>query len=106
MNDDLQDQIAARRAIEDRAAHLGRERREANRAQESNSHAIMQLLRDAEGTGVTYDYLAHLTGVSRQTLYRWREEVSSKLRPGGTAADVTEMLSQRNADGHFTHYKG
>ena len=66
----------------------------------------MQLLRDAEGTGVTYDYLAHLTGVSRQTLYRWRDEVSSKLRPGGTPTDVANMLSARTPEGHFIRYKG
>jgi DNA-binding XRE family transcriptional regulator len=100
---DLPPKMQARRAIEDRAVQLGTERRNLSGRLEANTHAIMQLLRDTEGTGVTYDYLAHLTGVSRQTLYRWRDEVAMKLQPGETAA---EMLSKRTPEGHFLHYKG
>ena len=66
--------LQARRSIEDRAAQLGAKRRELEAERGANNQAIIQLLRDAEGAGVTYDYLAHLTGVSRQTLHRWRAE--------------------------------
>jgi hypothetical protein len=86
---DLPSDIQARRAIEDRAVQLGAERRRLNDGIEANTQAILQLLRNAEGTGVPHDYLAHLTGVSRQTLYRWRED-AGRLKPTDTAAEVAE----------------
>ena len=58
---------------EDRAARLGAERRELDGRIEANTRAVVELLKDAEGTGVSYDQLAQLIGVSRQTLYHWRE---------------------------------
>jgi DNA invertase Pin-like site-specific DNA recombinase len=99
---DLPPDIQARRNIEDRAATLGAKRRALDSELTKNTQAIIQLLRDAEGTGVTYDYLAHLTGVSRQTLYRWRE-IASHLQPGET---VAQMLSKQTQEGHFLRYKG
>jgi hypothetical protein len=49
----------------------------------------------ALGTDVTYDLLAHLTGVSRQTLYRWRE-IAGGLPP-------TDMAAGRTKGGHVLH---
>jgi hypothetical protein len=95
--------IQAKRAIEDRALTLGNERRGFEAGLAANSHLIMDLLRDAEGSGVPLDHIAQLVGVSRQTLHRWRNEVSAKLQPGETAA---QMLSKRTPEGHFLHYKG
>lgn len=98
---DLPPDIQARRNIEDRAAHLGAKRRDLDGELTENTQDIIQLLRDAEGTGVTYDYLAHLTGVSRQTLYRWRE-IASGLPPGET---VAQAAAKQTPEGHFLHHK-
>jgi DNA-binding transcriptional regulator YiaG len=70
---DLPPDIQVRREIEDRAAQLGAERRDLDGRVEANTQAVVDLLRDAEGTGVSFDQLAQLIGVSRQTLYHWRE---------------------------------
>jgi hypothetical protein len=94
--------IQARRAIEDRAATLGAERRGFEAGLATNTHLIIDLLRDAEGLGIAFEHLAKLLGVSRQSLYNWRE-VATKLQPGETAA---EMLSKRTPEGHYVHYKG
>jgi DNA-binding FadR family transcriptional regulator len=76
--------IQARRAIEDRAAQLGAERRELDGRTEANVRAVIDLLHEADGTGVSYDQLAQLIGVSRQTLYHWREAVARKERHDAT----------------------
>lgn len=99
---DLPPDIQARRAIEDRAATLGAERRGFEAGLAANTHLIIDLLRDADGVGIPHEQLAQLLGVSRQSIYNWRE-IAAKLQPGETAA---EMLSKRTPEGHFLHYKG
>ena len=86
--------LEAKRWIEDRAAQLGNERHSLDDRLAANTQAIIQLLRNAEGVGVTYDYLAHLTGVSRQTLHRWRE-VAGRLKPTDTAAEIAAAESDK-----------
>ena len=70
---DLPPEIQARREIEDRAAKLGAQRKAFEAQLHDNAGKIKVLLRDAEGTGISFDQLAQLIGVSRQTLYHWRE---------------------------------
>jgi hypothetical protein len=70
--------MQARRAIEDRAAQLGADRRHLEADLAVNTSAIIDLLRDAEGSRIPYEHLATLTGVSRQSLFRWREEIAAK----------------------------
>jgi DNA-binding transcriptional regulator YiaG len=72
--------MQARRAIENRAAKLGRERQGYDAGLKRNSAKISELLRDAEGSGVSLEQLAALLGVSRQSLSKWRDEA---LRPTG-----------------------
>lgn len=67
--------LLARRAIEDRAAKLGASRAALEADLGRNTAEIRVLLRDSEGVAVPLDQLAQLTGVSRQTLHRWRNEV-------------------------------
>jgi DNA-binding transcriptional regulator YiaG len=78
--DDLPPQIQARRAIEDRAAKLGASRRTLEADLNTNTAEIRALLGDAEGSGVSYDQLAQLIGVSRQTLYHWREDANDRAK--------------------------
>jgi transcriptional regulator of acetoin/glycerol metabolism len=70
---ELPTDIQVRRTIEDRAAQLGAERREFGQRVDANTRAVVKLLQETEGTGMSYDQLAQLIGVSRQTLYHWRE---------------------------------
>jgi transcriptional regulator GlxA family with amidase domain len=70
---DLPPDIQARREVEDRAAQLGAERSELENKAATNIDAILDLLHDAEEAGIPLDQIARLVGVSRQTLYRWRE---------------------------------
>jgi hypothetical protein len=65
--------IQAQRALEDRALALGFERRGLENGLLDNLLAVRELLHDAEGLGVPLDRIAKLVGVSRQTLYRWRD---------------------------------
>src|ERR1700691_3659094 len=71
----LPPQIQARRAVEDRAAQLGVERRDLDDRTLANTRAIMALLPEAESAGVPLEQLSTLAGVSRQTLHRWRLNV-------------------------------
>jgi hypothetical protein len=66
--------MQAIRGIEDRAAFLGGERHDLTRGMVTNTQAMVELLRDAEDAGVPLERLASLLGVSRQTLYNWRDE--------------------------------
>jgi hypothetical protein len=79
---DLPPDIQARRVIEDRAAKLGVSRKSYEAAVNRNTAEIKVLLRDAEGSGVAYDQLAALLGVSRQSIFNWRHEISEQP-PGG-----------------------
>jgi hypothetical protein len=51
---------------------------------------------------IPLDHLGQLLGVSRQSLYRWRE-TAQEIPADRTVAD---WLSERDANGHFIHYKG
>jgi DNA invertase Pin-like site-specific DNA recombinase len=66
-------QIQAQRAIEDQAIKLGDERGDLEDRLAANTTSIVNLLREQEGSGIPFDRLASLVGVSRQTLYRWQE---------------------------------
>jgi hypothetical protein len=65
-------ELRHRREIEDRAIALGDERTELDDQLGANTTAIVELLRDWEGSGIPFEHLASLVGVSRQTLYRWQ----------------------------------
>jgi hypothetical protein len=99
---DLPPDIQARRAIEDRAAALGAQRRDLSASVEVNTHAMIDLVREAEGSGVPFEHLAGLLGVTRQTIYNWRE-MAARFGPEETAA---EALAKRTPEGHALHYKG
>jgi hypothetical protein len=99
---DLPPDIQARRAIEDRAATLGAQRRDLNGGLEANTHAMIDLVRESDGSGLPLEQLAGLLGVSRQTIYNWREWAGN-IRPGETAA---EAAAKRTPEGHALHYKG
>jgi hypothetical protein len=96
---DLPPDMQARRAIEDRAVQLGNERRDLDGRLAANTQAIIDLLRDAEGSGIPYEHLAEIVGVSRQTLFRWRE-IASELKPSETAA---QRVAKRTPEGHELH---
>jgi DNA-binding transcriptional regulator YiaG len=94
--------IQARRSVEDRAVQLGSARNELAARTTQNTQAIIDLLREPTHTLISLDHLANLLGVSRQSLYRWRE-IGQEI-PAGTSA--TEWLSMQDEDGAFIHYKG
>jgi hypothetical protein len=79
--------IEVKRGIEDRAIALGVRRQELAAEMTANTQGIIDLLRDAEGAGIPYEHLSQLLGVSRQTLFRWRE-VAARLKPGETTAQT------------------
>jgi hypothetical protein len=94
--------IQARRTIEDRAATLGAERRGFEVGLTANTHQIIDLLRDADGVGIPQEQLAQLLGVSRQSIYNWRE-IAAQIPAGETA---TQWAAKRTPEGHALHYKG
>jgi hypothetical protein len=73
--------IQTRRAIEDRAAELGAKRTKIQTRMAANTRAMVELLGEARGAGVPLEQLAALLGVSRQTLFNWRE-LADKARSG------------------------
>jgi DNA-binding transcriptional regulator YiaG len=88
----LPPQLQKRREVEDRAIALGTQRHELNQGVEANTHAIIDLLRDTDGTGISFDQLAALLNVSRQSLYNWRE-IGAQIQPGESA---TEYAAKRD----------
>jgi hypothetical protein len=95
--------MQARRVVEDEAVRIGRDRAKlANRTRE-NTWAIIELLRKPEHTLIPLEHLADLLGVSRPSIYRWRER-AQEIPPDRTVAD---WFSERDAEtGAFVHYKG
>lgn len=93
---ELPPDIKTRREVEDRAAQLGDERRRLQAQTAANTQAIIDLLRDSDGANVTYEQLASLLGVTRQTVFTWREQ-AARLAPGESAA---EYANKRTPDGH------
>ncbi len=73
--------IQARRTIEDRAAQLGAKRTKIQARLAANTQAMVELLGEARGAGIPLEQLAALLGVSRQTLFNWRE-LADKSSPG------------------------
>ena len=94
--------IQARRAIEDEALRLGHQRSQLGAAMAANTHEIIELLRKPEHGAIPLDHLGQLLGVSRQSLYRWRE-TAQEIPADRTVAD---WRSERDEEGHFIHYKG
>ena len=72
--------------LEDRAIALGEERGQLEDRLAANTTAIVELLRDWQGSGLPFDRLASLVGVSRQTLYRWQGAVE-RLRTPSSAQE-------------------
>jgi DNA invertase Pin-like site-specific DNA recombinase len=98
----LPNTIQARRAIEDRAAQLAEQRRKIDSQVAENTQAIIDLIPEAAKVGIPLDQLAEVIGVSRQTLYRWRE-IARRLEPDESAS---EMAAKRTPEGHALHFKG
>jgi hypothetical protein len=65
--------LQARRAVEDELVQLGSERNRLESELASNIEAIVAAIPKAIETGIPFDGVARLVGVSRQTLYRWQE---------------------------------
>lgn len=65
--------LQARRAVEDELVRLGSERNRLESELASNIEAIVAAIPKAIETGIPFDGVARLVGVSRQTLYRWQE---------------------------------
>jgi transcriptional regulator GlxA family with amidase domain len=70
---DLPPDFQARRDIEDRLVRLGKERRQIEQAVSDNIQAITDAMAEAIEAQVPIEHVASLVGVSRQTLYRWRD---------------------------------
>jgi DNA invertase Pin-like site-specific DNA recombinase len=70
---DLPPDLQARRAAEDELVLLGSERSRLESEQDANIAAIVAAIPKAIETGIPFDGIAKLVGVSRQTLYRWQE---------------------------------
>jgi hypothetical protein len=92
-------ELQDRRAVEDRAVQLAEQRQELTGRMTENTWAIIELLRDPRHGLIPLDHLANLLGVSRQSLYRWRE--TGQEIPAGTS--VAEWLSMQDVDGAFIH---
>ena len=73
---DLPPDMQQRRSIEDRAVELGVERRELQRALDTNSERIRRLLPEAVAAGIPLEQYAKMVGVSRQTLHHWNAELT------------------------------
>jgi hypothetical protein len=76
---DLSQDLQATRAVEDRLVALGAERTRLEARLGENLEAIVDEIPVATDAGIPFDRIAHLVGVSRQTLYRWRD-VLARLR--------------------------
>ena len=74
MNDDIPPEMQVRRDLEDRLIQLGRKRREVEQEASENVRAITEALAEASVAHIPIEHVAQLVGVSRQTLYRWRDE--------------------------------
>ena len=64
--------LQAKRAIEDEFVKLGNERRTVEGMLGKNLAAIVDRIPEAIGAGISFDGVAKLVGYPRQTLYRWQ----------------------------------
>ena len=65
--------------IETLAVEAGEQRAKLDDELAANTQWIIDLMPQAMEAGIPFDTFAKLVGVSRQTLYRWRE-VAARLR--------------------------
>jgi transcriptional regulator GlxA family with amidase domain len=65
--------LQATRTIEDKLVQLGEQRRATEQAVSENIQAITDTMAEAIAAGLPVERVAGLVGVSRQTLYRWRD---------------------------------
>jgi hypothetical protein len=77
---DLPEDIQARRSIEDRFINLGTERRELQDKTKVIVKAMVDLVPEALQAGISFDGIAKLIGIPRQTLYRWQEIAEFRRR--------------------------
>ena len=77
------------------AAEAGEQRSKLEDELAINTQWIIDMIPKAAEAGIPFDTFAKLVGVSRQTLYRWREVVA-KLRADESAG---EMLAKRTPEG-------
>jgi hypothetical protein len=95
-------ELQDRRAIEDQAIKLAEERNRLTWEMAANTWAIIELLRDPRHSMMPLDHLANLLGVSRQSLYRWRE-IGQKIPAELSVADA---MSMRDEDGNAVYNFG
>jgi transposase-like protein len=74
----LPQNLQATRAVEDRLVALGMERSQLEAKLGENLEAIVDQIPAATDAGIPFDRIAHLVGVSRQTLYRWRDVLAKR----------------------------
>jgi hypothetical protein len=70
------EKLAKRHGIEMLAAAEGEKRKQAADELASTTQTIIELMPMAVQAGIPHETLANLVGVSRQTLYRWRDEIA------------------------------
>jgi hypothetical protein len=68
--------LQRRHSIETLAVEAGEERAKLDDKLVVNTQWIIDLMPQAMEAGIPLDTFAKLVGISRQTLYRWREAVS------------------------------
>jgi len=76
------EKLRRRRFIEDHAIELGATRIVLEEQLTNNTGDIIDRMRDAAEVGIPLDTYAKLVGVSRQTLYRWRDAVTYQQQGG------------------------
>ena len=82
---DLPPGVKAQRAVENRAIKLGKERNKLEARLAEITEEAVELMAEAERSGVPIGRLAELIQIERSTLYRWRD-ATAILR-----ADQTEQ---------------
>jgi hypothetical protein len=70
---DLPPDVQAQRAVEDKAIKLGSKRARLEGGLAKTIEDAVELMGDAERSGVSIGRLAELLQIERSTLYRWRE---------------------------------
>lgn len=77
---DLPPDVRMRRELEDRILQLGARRRELQDETRTIVKEMVDLIPEAQRAGVSFDGIAKLIGVPRQTLYRWQEVASYRRK--------------------------
>ena len=75
MTDPKQD-LQTTRAVEDELIRFGAERNRLEGQLGANLEQIVDAIPEATAAGISFDRIAGLVGVSRQTLYRWQRSIS------------------------------